>query len=110
MNHPFQTKATPPTASEPLDTVRHFFAQIFRDELREWLPQIAAPAPMVALPCIGGMELAQEITGLSKARIYTLASERTLPSAKRGNKLRFSRADLLAWVAEGKRAQRPAVA
>lgn len=60
---------------------------------------IAQPAPQV-----GGIELAQEVTRLSKARIYTLVSERAIPHAKRGNRLFFNRADLLQWVSEGNRA------
>jgi excisionase family DNA binding protein len=51
------------------------------------------------------MQLAQEITGLSKARIYALVSGRGIPHSKRGNKLYFNRTDLLAWVAEGNRAE-----
>lgn len=53
---------------------------------------------------VGGLELAQEITRLSKARIYALVSAREIPHSKRGNKLYFDRAELLAWVAKGKRA------
>jgi excisionase family DNA binding protein len=60
---------------------------------------IAQPAPQV-----GGIELAQELTRLSKARIYTLVSERSIPHAKRGNRLFFNRQDLLQWVAAGNRA------
>jgi predicted DNA-binding transcriptional regulator AlpA len=54
---------------------------------------------------IGGISLAQEITRLSKARIYALVSARALPSAKRGNRLTFYRSELLAWVAAGKRGE-----
>jgi predicted DNA-binding transcriptional regulator AlpA len=60
-----------------------------------------APAPE-----IGGLELAQQITGLSKARIYALVSTRDIPHAKRGNKLYFNRTELLLWVAAGQRAPR----
>ncbi|WP_165699334.1 helix-turn-helix domain-containing protein [Hymenobacter jejuensis] len=59
-----------------------------------------APEPPEEL---GGLELAQAVTRLSKARIYSLVSERAIPHAKRGNKLYFNRADLLAWIAAGKR-------
>jgi hypothetical protein len=52
---------------------------------------------------LGGIELAQEITRLSKARLYALVSARQIPHAKRGNKLYFTRADLQAWIAAGKR-------
>ena len=62
-----------------------------------------APAQALALPAIGGIELAQEVTRLSKPRIYALVSERGIPHAKRGNKLYFNRADLLAWINNGRR-------
>jgi excisionase family DNA binding protein len=52
---------------------------------------------------IGGLPLAQEITRLSKPRIYALVSARKIPHSKRGNKLYFNRAELLAWVSAGKR-------
>ena len=52
---------------------------------------------------IGGIELAQEVTRLSKARIYALVSAGLVPCSKRGNKLFFNRADLLDWVGQGKR-------
>lgn len=54
-------------------------------------------------PELGGISLAQEITRLSKARIYALVSARAIPSAKRGNRLFFYRNELLDWVAAGKR-------
>ena len=70
--------------------------------LVERLPQsIVGPAA----PEVGGMELAQEITRLSKPRIYALVSERGICHSKRGNKLYFNRADLLAWVNAGKRGE-----
>ncbi|KAA9349575.1 helix-turn-helix domain-containing protein [Larkinella humicola] len=55
---------------------------------------------------IGGIELAQQLTRLSKARIYTLVSQREIPHKKRGNRLTFSRTELIGWLEEGKRAQK----
>lgn len=52
---------------------------------------------------IAGIELAIEITGLAKATIYSLVSERRIPHSKRGKKLYFSRRELLEWLANGKR-------
>jgi excisionase family DNA binding protein len=52
---------------------------------------------------VGGLKLAQEVTRLSKPRIYALVSARAIPHAKRGNRLYFNRDELLAWVAQGKR-------
>jgi hypothetical protein len=54
-------------------------------------------------PAIGGIELAQEVTRLSKARLYALVSARQIPHAKRGNKLYFTRSELQAWVTAGQR-------
>jgi excisionase family DNA binding protein len=54
---------------------------------------------------VGGIELAQQVTRLSKPRIYALVSARGIPHAKRGNKLYFNRAELLAWVQEGQRSE-----
>lgn len=56
-------------------------------------------------PEVGGIELAQEVTRLSKPRIYALVSARGIPHAKRGNKLYFNRAELLEWVASGTRSE-----
>lgn len=68
-------------------------------EAIQYLKSVQQPAPT-----LGGIELAQSITGLSKARIYTLVSERLIPHSKRGNRLFFNRAELVAWLEEGKRA------
>ncbi|WP_460977487.1 helix-turn-helix domain-containing protein [Spirosoma knui] len=52
---------------------------------------------------IGGIELAEQITRLSKPRIYTLVSQRAIPHKKRGNRLHFNRTELLEWVERGNR-------
>ena len=62
-----------------------------------------------AAPEVGGIELAQAITRLSKPRIYALVSARGIPVAKRGNKLYFNRADLMDWVNAGKRSENETV-
>ncbi len=58
---------------------------------------------------VGGIDLAEKITRLSAARIYTLVSKRLIPHKKRGNRLYFSRAELLGWVEEGNREQKTGV-
>ena len=58
-----------------------------------------------AAPELGDISLAQQVTRLSKPRIYALVSARGIPHSKRGNKLYFNRADLLAWVNAGKRGE-----
>lgn len=54
----------------------------------------------------GGIEIAEDVTKLSRARIYTLVSERKIPHAKRGNRLHFNRTNLQNWVAQGARQER----
>jgi predicted DNA-binding transcriptional regulator AlpA len=54
---------------------------------------------------IGGIELAQQVTRLSAARIYTLVSKRLIPHKKRGNRLTFRRSELMDWLDEGNRAE-----
>ncbi len=55
---------------------------------------------------IGGIELAAQVTRLSKDRIYTLVSKRLIPHKKRGNRLTFRRSELLTWLDEGNRAEK----
>jgi excisionase family DNA binding protein len=55
---------------------------------------------------LGGLELAQEVTHLSKSRLYALVAARQIPHAKWGNKLYFTRADLQAWIAASRRSSR----
>ncbi|QKG54375.1 helix-turn-helix domain-containing protein [Hymenobacter sp. BRD67] len=66
----------------------------------------SAPHAATSPDKVGGMKLAQEVTGLSKPRLYALVSERGIPHKKRGNRLFFDREELLAWIAEGNRAVR----
>jgi hypothetical protein len=67
-------------------------------EVLQCIAQLSAPSPE-----IGGIELAQQITRLSKPRIYALVSARQIPHSKRGNKLYFSRTNLLEWIDQGNR-------
>lgn len=87
--------------TNPFETIS---AQLARLEAQNLEVLQALRTPATAAPEVGGIELAQEITRLSKARIYALVSERSLPHSKRGNRLTFNRADLLAWVNDGQRA------
>jgi len=70
--------------------------------LTEVLSHLRATSTIV-VPETGGIELAQEVTRLSKARLYALVSARQIPHAKRGNRLYFTRSELQAWIAEDKR-------
>jgi excisionase family DNA binding protein len=78
------------------------FRNIVRQELASFL-QAPYTAPTDA---VSGIELAMEVTRLSKSRIYALVQKRGIPHSKRGNKLYFNRADLMAWVEEGKRQEK----
>ena len=84
-----------------LDCLDLFIQKAVENALNKVQPVEAATSAELT----GGIGLAQEITRLSKGRIYALVSERGIPHAKRGNKLYFNRAELLAWVAEGKRGE-----
>ena len=48
----------------------------------------------------GGLELAMEITGLSKPALYSMTSLNQIPHMKVGSRLRFNRTDLLKFMAE----------
>ena len=76
------------------------------DRLDALIVERLLPDRPATLPEIGGLALAQEVTRLSKPRLYALVSNRAIPHSKRGNKLYFNRTELLAWVAEGARSQR----
>lgn len=78
--------------------LRPIVTEAVREELHR-IGNSTAPIPEE----IGGIELAQQITRLSKARIYALVSARAIVHSKRGNRLFFRRSELEAWVAEGKR-------
>lgn len=54
-------------------------------------------------PKIGGLELAEKITGLSRPTLYRLTSTREIPHSKKGRKLYFRSADLEAWINSGER-------
>lgn len=73
--------------------------------LESKLDRLLNKQPAALAPEVGGIELAQQVTRLSKPRIYALVSARELPHSKRGNRLTFNRADLLAWLNAGKRSQ-----
>lgn len=89
-----------------LTDLRFFLAGILRpivvDAVREEFQRISsAPTPPDET---GGVALAEEITGLSRPRLYALVSAREIPHSKRGNRLYFNRSELLAWIKQGSRA------
>ena len=50
---------------------------------------------------IGGIELACEVTGLTKSTIYKLKMDGKIPVKKQGKKLYFSRKELTNWINSG---------
>jgi excisionase family DNA binding protein len=87
--------------SNPFDELK---AQLDRVEAL-LLAHLPTTSNLPTAPEVGSIDLAREVTRLSKARIYALVSAREIPHAKRGNKLYFNRAELLNWVAAGQRAR-----
>lgn len=50
----------------------------------------------------GGMELAIEITHLSKPTIYRKVRENSIPYSRIGRRLIFSRTDLMKWIEDNR--------
>ena len=84
----------------PFATLEDWLRRIEANQ-NELLQRLNTPTPTG--PEVGGIELAQEVLRLSKPRIYALVSERAIPHMKRGNRLTFSRAELVEWVKAGSR-------
>lgn len=53
-------------------------------------------------PDIGGIEIAEEVTGLTRSTIYTKVSKNEIVHMKKGGKLYFSRKALLEWISKSK--------
>jgi excisionase family DNA binding protein len=49
---------------------------------------------------IGGMALAERVTGLTKSSIYHLTHEQKIPCSKKGKRLYFKKTDLESWLTE----------
>lgn len=88
----------------PFEIIDHRLGNI-ESLLTEIITHLRGSSP-INKPDIGGIELAQEVTRLSKARIYALVSTRQIPHAKRGNKLYFTRSQLQEWITVGQRIMR----
>lgn len=88
-----------------LTDVKFFLASLIRPIVKEAIREELTILNANTAPAdeVGGIELAQSVTRLSAARIYTLVSKRLIPHKKRGNRLTFRRAELLAWLDEGDR-------
>lgn len=52
---------------------------------------------------ISGIEMAVEITGMSKATIYSKVAKEEIPFIKRGGRLYFERTKLIDWIKAGRK-------
>ena len=57
--------------------------------------------PSEKQPQIGGVELAEKITGYTRSSIYTMVSRGKIPHFKRDGRLLFNAEKLLQWLTEG---------
>lgn len=89
-------------------TVSVGFAPLYEEMrlMRQALENIQQSLHIAPTDAIGGIELAMEITRLSKSRIYALVQQRGIPHSKRSKKLYFNRTELLAWIEAGKRQEK----
>lgn len=77
--------------------------QLFQEELAAFFATHALDKGTAPPDEIGGVELAEVITGLARPTIYSLASQRKIPHSKQGKKLYFSRFELTEWIKAGRR-------
>src|SRR4051794_4464648 len=77
--------------------------QLFRQELEFFFSEHALTSSQAEFDEIGGIALAQKITGLARPTIYGLVAQSKIPSMKRGKKLYFSRQELTDWIKQGRR-------
>jgi predicted DNA-binding transcriptional regulator AlpA len=74
-----------------------------RSELETFFAEYALTASSSESDQLGGIELAQQVTGLAKPTIYGLAAQSKIPCMKQGKKLYFSKRELTDWIKQGRR-------
>jgi len=77
--------------------------QLFREELENYFAANLPANNQAKQDDIGGIELAETLTGLQRPTIYGLVSKRKIPHLKQGKRLYFSRQELIEWLKAGKR-------
>ncbi len=77
--------------------------QLFRQELESYFAERALTTSQPETDQLGGIDLAQEITGLAKPTIYGLIAQSKIPHMKRGKLLYFSKQELMDWIKQGRR-------
>lgn len=64
---------------------------------------LSAQTPQILQDEILNVEEAGLVVKKSKPTMYSLVSKRLIPHSKRGNRLYFSKSELLSWIAEGRK-------
>jgi len=77
--------------------------QLLRQELELFFAEYPLPTFQPESDQIGGIELAQEITGLARPTLYGLVAQSKIPCMKQGKKLYFSKRELTEWIKQGRR-------
>ena len=77
--------------------------RLLREELESFFAENQTNKTPTETDEIDGIDLAIKITGLAKATIYGLVSERKIPHLKQGKRLYFSSKELIEWIKQGKR-------
>jgi predicted DNA-binding transcriptional regulator AlpA len=84
-----------------MTTIIQIDREELRSELRIWLMETLSEInnkPSSIQPDEGGIELAEEITGLKRPTIYKGTWDGSIPHKKFGKRLVFSRKELTNWV------------
>jgi predicted DNA-binding transcriptional regulator AlpA len=77
--------------------------QLIRQELEAFFADHLLAAAQTDSDEIGGIALAQEVTGLARPTIYGLVAQAKIPCMKQGKKLYFSKCELTDWIKQGRR-------
>ena len=75
--------------------------KMIKQAVKEALAAKSTQEPITEQPDLGGIEIACEVTGLTKSTIYKLKMDGKIPVKKQGKKLYFSRKELTAWINSG---------
>lgn len=77
--------------------------QLFREEFETFFAGNPITTTQSNSDEIGGIELAETVTGYKRPTIYDLVHKRLIPHSKRGKRLIFSKNEILEWLRSGKR-------
>ena len=77
--------------------------KLFREEIEDYFQNNGSTLKPDVNDETGGIDLAVEVTRLSKSTIYGLVARRQIPHSKPAKHLYFSRKELLSWINDGKR-------